>query len=300
MPILVAGSTGFVGGEIVRGLQQHNQKVRALVRGGASNPKAQGLREIGTEIVDGDLTRPETLNKACQGAEIVITTVTSMPAATNDGLRRVDRDGTLALIAAAERAGAKKFIYTSYSGNLRIDSPLETAKRDCENELVKSRMQAVILRPTYFMESWLSPALGFDPINGAVRIYGSGDAKVSYISGFNVADAAVAAAIHELTDKDTILEMGGPETLSQLDVVHIFEQAVNQKIRLDFVPVEALQQQHRSSDPLQKTFAALTLGYARGDIVKGAQATAQKYAVKLRSVEQYASGFRMRQAGNVA
>jgi uncharacterized protein YbjT (DUF2867 family) len=300
MPILVSGSTGFVGGEIVRGLQQHNRQVRALVRGGASNPKAHGLREIGTEIVDGDLTVPDTLNKACNGAEIVITTATSMPSAPNDGLKRVDHDGTLALIAAAERAGVRRFIYTSYSGNLRIDSPLETAKRDCENRLLKSRMQAVILRPSYFMESWLSPALGFDVLNGSVRIYGSGNAKVSYISGFNVADIAVAAATRDQRDEHTILEMGGPQPLSQLDVVHIFEQALNKKIRLDFVPVEGLQEQHLSSDPLQKTFAALTLGYAQGDLIKGAQATAQEYAVRLRSVEQYASGFRTRQATNVA
>jgi len=43
-------------------------------------------------------------------------------------------------------------------------------------------MQAGILRPSYFAEIWLSAAIGFDARNATARIYGSGDAKVSYIS----------------------------------------------------------------------------------------------------------------------
>src|SRR2546421_3369761 len=125
MSILVVGATGNVGGQIVRGLQQRKQHVRALVRGGQSHPKAGSLRDSTTEIVAGDLTRAETLDSVCQGIEAVITTATSMPTGANDGLRRVDHDGTLALIAAAERAHVKKFIYVSYSGNVREESPLE-------------------------------------------------------------------------------------------------------------------------------------------------------------------------------
>jgi uncharacterized protein YbjT (DUF2867 family) len=182
MPILVAGSTGFVGGEVALRLAQRKLQTRALIRGGAAHPKANRLQDAGIEIVNGDLTLPETLDAACRGIDTVVSTVTSMPSGANDGLRRVDHDGTLALIAAAERAGVKKFVYISYSGNIREESPLETAKRDCENRLLKGPMQAVILRPSYFMEVWLSPALGFDPRSGSARIYGSGEAKVSFIS----------------------------------------------------------------------------------------------------------------------
>src|SRR5207244_8695473 len=121
-------------------------------------------------------------------------TATYMPTGANDGLGRVDLDGTMALIEAAERAGVKRFVSTTYSGNIQIASPLETAKRTCENRLLRSSMQNVILRPTYFAEVWLSPALGFDFVSGSVRIYGSGEAKGSYISAFDVAEFAVAAA----------------------------------------------------------------------------------------------------------
>jgi uncharacterized protein YbjT (DUF2867 family) len=296
MSILVVGATGFVGKQIALALQRTTHRVAALVRGGASNGKAAELVEAGARIVDGDLTRADTLAAACADVDTVICTATTMPIAADDGIRRVDHQGVLALIDAAERAGAKKFVYTSYSGNLRIDSPLETAKRDCEKRLIGSRMDTVILRPSYFMEVWLGPHLGVDPLHATARIYGAGEKKVSYISAFNVADFAVAAALRS-TGKQTILEMGGPEPLSQLDAVRVFERTLGTEFRLEFVPSEALQQQHRSSDPLQKTLAALMLGYDQGDVIPGAAELAAQYGIALRSVADYAATFRGHSAG---
>lgn len=291
MAILVVGGTGLVGRQIAVALQRQNKSVRALVRGGPAHPKAGELKSEGVQIVDGDLTRPDTLAAACDGVDAVVCTATTMPTGAEDGLRRVDRDGVLALVDAAERGGARKFVYTSYSGNLRRQSALETAKRECEARLLQSGMEAVILRPTYFMEIWLGPHLGFDPMNGRARIIGAGEAKISYISASNVAQFAVSALLRE-TGKQATLEMGGPEPLSQLDVVRIFERTLGVTCQLDFVPVEALQQQHLSPDPLQRTFAALMLGCADGDVIPGAAALAKEYGVRLRSVEEYAESLR--------
>lgn len=297
MTILLAGATGFVGGATALKLRKAGLPVVALLRQGKTHPKAHSLADAGIEIVQGDLARPESLVHAVKNCEVVITTVSSMPSGADDGLRRVDLEGTLALIESAERAGVKQFVYVSYSGNIREDSPLETAKRKCENRLLESAMEALVLRPSYFIEMWLSPALGFDPANGSVRIYGSGDAKVSYISGTNVADFAVAAATRKSPAKNAILELGGPEPLSQFDAVHIFEQRLNRKIKVDHLPVEALQTQHQSSDPLQKTFAALMLAYAKGDVVEGAASLAQQCQINLRTVRDYANGFSPGAAG---
>jgi NADH dehydrogenase len=213
-----------------------------------------------------------------------------MPQGKDDGLKRVDHDGVLGLLGATEQAGVKKFVYVSYSGNLKFDSPLETAKRNCERRLLASQMQAIILRPTYFMEMWLSPLLGFDAANGTARIYGSGEAPVSYISAFDVADFAVATALASEAGNQ-VLELGGPEPVSQLQAVRIFENELHRKFTLQHVPVEALQEQHRSSDPLQKTFGALMLGYAGGDVIPTARDNATRYGVRLHSVDDYAAQF---------
>jgi uncharacterized protein YbjT (DUF2867 family) len=289
MSILVAGATGFVGGVIVHKLRQQGLVVAGLIRAGQAHPKAEKIRSVGAEIVEGDLTDPDTCVRASRGRDVVISTVTSMPTAANDGLRRVDHEGTLALIEAAARQGVKRFIYVSYSGNIREDSPLETAKRACENQLLASAMTAVILRPSYFMEVWLSQALGFDPIGGSVRIYGSGEGKVSYVSGKNVADFAVAAATRNYTEKNTILEIGGPEPLSQLDAVRVFEETLGKAITVQHVPTGTIEAQRQAVDPLQKTFAALMTAYVSGDVIIGAAPLAQHYGIPLQPLSTYAS-----------
>jgi uncharacterized protein YbjT (DUF2867 family) len=300
MSILMVGATGSLGSEIALRLARRGRNVVALVRGGPSHPKSKQLLDIGVRIVEGDLRRPDTLSSAVSNVDTVVCSATSMPSAPDDGLHKVDHDGTLALIEAAKAEGVKRFVYISYSGNIREDSPLETAKRDCENRLLSSSIETVILRPSYFMEVWMSPALGFDPASGSVRTYGSGESRVSYISSSNVADFALATATGEFGGKNTVLELGGPEALSQLEVVRIFEQKMGKQTRVDHVPIEALLAQHQSSDPLQKTFGALMLAYANGDVVKDALLNAQQYQIKLRSMSEYASGFAASVTGNVS
>lgn len=292
MKVLVVGATGFVGGQVARTLCARGHQTRVLVRGGRTHPRGSQF-ESRVDVVDGDLTRPATLASACAGIEAVVCTATSMPQCHENGLLRVDHDGVLSLIQAAEKAGTKKFVYTSYSGNVRYDSPLETAKRSCESLLLNSAMWAVILRPSYFMETWLSPALGFDPVNSVARIYGSGKERISYVSAHDVADYAVAAVEKEIS-LDQIVEIGGPEPLSQLEAVSDFESNLRTKFDLNSVPLEAIEMQHASADALQKTFAALMLSYAKGDTVADAAVNSERFGVRLHSIAEYASGFASR------
>jgi uncharacterized protein YbjT (DUF2867 family) len=288
---LVVGATGFVGQQVAIGLRREGRSVHAMARGGKNHEKSGALISAGIEVVDADLTKPETLATPCSGADTIVCTATSMPHGREDGLRRVDRDGVLALIENAERAGVRHFVYTSYSGNLRTPSPLETAKRDCEERLLASRMRVTILRPSYFTEVWLSAALGFDPANARARICGTGESKVSYISAADVVAFAVAAVQRPL-EKSVILEMGGPEAISQLAVVRIFERTLGKRFEVESIPLDALDEQHRSTDPLQRTFAALMIGYAKGDPIPGSVETARKYGVTLHSVSEYAATMR--------
>lgn len=296
MIVLVVGSTGLVGSNVALQLQREGHQVLAFCRDGRKNPKVQPLLQAGIKLVEGDLTDPESLRAACSGVETVITTATSMPSGANDGIRRVDRDGTLSLIDAAVHQNVRRFIYTSYSGNIEEGCLLKVAKRDCEAALSASPIQTVILRPSFFMEVWLSPALGFDPVAGTVRIYGSGQERVSYVSAFDVASFAAAAVTRRYPEEKTILEIGGPEPLSQLDATLLFEQALGKEIKTEYISLESLQAQLQSADPLQKTFAALTLNYAQGDVVADAVANAKAHQLNLTSVSDYASGFHARAA----
>jgi uncharacterized protein YbjT (DUF2867 family) len=288
---LIVGATGLVGGTVARRLRDDGRDVRALVRGGASHPGAAALAQSAASIVSGDLGDPSTVVDACRGVDTIVCTATSMPAAGGDALQRVDHDGVLDLIAAAESAGVRRFVYTSFSDNIRVDSPLTRAKRACEARLAASPMQSVILQPSFFMEVWLGPHLGFDAARAQARIYGDGTAGVSYISALDVAAFAASAATvpGELRE---VVPIGGPEPVSQLGVVAIFERVLGRSFMLDHVPIETLEEQHKSSDPLQQTFAALMIALALGDSVANARQTGDRYGVRLTTVESYAMGFR--------
>jgi uncharacterized protein YbjT (DUF2867 family) len=289
MSVLVVGGSGHVGGAITLGLAKQQRPVAAMLRGGSSHPSAAQLADIGVRVVEGDLWRHDALRSVVRGAETVVSTATAMPMAANDGIRKTDHEGTLALIEAAEAEGVRRFVYVSYSGNIQDESPLQTAKRACEQRLNASGMETVILRPSYFLEVWLSPMLGFDPANGSIRIYGSGEKAVTYIAASNVAEFALAAVSAKVDAKHSVIELGGPDNFSQIDVVRLFEQKLGRPMKLDFVPVEALQAQHQSADPLQKTFAALMLAYTKGDVIKDALQNAQRFNIRLRSVAEYVS-----------
>jgi len=249
------------------------------------------LSEGGVDVVAGDLGDPLTVADACKGVDTIICTATSMPLAGGDALRRVDHVGVLDLIAAAERAGVRRFVYTSFSDSIRVDSPLTRAKRACEARLAESPMESVILQPSFFMEVWLGPHLGFDMARAKARIYGDGTAGVSYVSARDVAAFAASAATAPGTPRD-VVQIGGPEPIPLIGVVAIFERTLGRRISLEHIPIDALEMQHQSSDPLQKTFAALMIAYALGDPVAKARQTANKYAVQLTTVEDYAMDFR--------
>jgi uncharacterized protein YbjT (DUF2867 family) len=288
---LVVGATGFVGGLVARQLRERGLDVRALVRGGAGHQGAAALEKSGVAVVAGELGHPVAVAKACAGVDTVVCTATSMPAATGDALQRVDHDGILELIAAAESAGVRRFVYTSFSGNITVDSPLLRAKRACEVRLAGSEMMSIVLRPSFFMEVWLGPHLGFDVAGARARIYGDGTAGISYVSALNVAAFAAAAATAEGGAKD-IVEIGGPAPISQLDVVATFERVLERSFSVEHVPMAALEAQHQSADPLQKTFSSLMLACALGDAMPEATQAASRYGVSLTSVEDYAKAIR--------
>lgn len=286
--MLVVGATGLLGGEICQQLSAAGHAVRALVRPTANDSRLENLRVLGAELVTGDVKDRASLDAACAGAEVVITTAsTTLSRQPDDTIASVDQDGQRQLIEAAKANGVSRFVYISYSGNHVIDCPLTTAKRTVEQVLRDSDLTYTILRPSYFMEVWFSPALGFDAANARARIYGAGRAPISFISFKDVARFVVRSLTNPAARNATI-ELGGPEALTPLDVVGTFERSTGRTFDLEHLSEEALELQHAAAkDPLERSFAALMLGYARGDVVDMSQ-TLDAFPLRLTSVQEFA------------
>jgi len=264
--ILVAGSTGNLGSEIVRQLRERGESVRGLVRATSAPEKVERLREMGAETTVGNLRDRASLDEAVRGARTVISTVSIIGTAQEgDSFTDTDAAGTISLIDAAKAAGAEHFIFVSFDGSSFPDTPLFEAKGAVDSYLRSSGIGYTILHPPPFMEVWLGPMLFGDPSSGPVKVYGQGDGKVPYISMPDVARVAVYAATNPSARNKT-LAFGGPEGITQREVVRTFEEALGKPLDVTEVPEQALEAQWKSAqNPFEKTFAGLMLGIARLD-----------------------------------
>jgi uncharacterized protein YbjT (DUF2867 family) len=287
---LVVGATGPVGlgGEICRLLRAAGKPVRALLRPTANPERVANLRNIGVEFVEGDLKDRAALDAACQGIHTVIspatTTVSRQP---GDTIEAVDLAGQIELVDAAKAAGVERYLYVSFSGAIEGDFPLRNAKRGVERHLKASGLAYTILRPTYFMEVWLSPIVGFDFPNARATIYGKGRNPISWIARDDAARFAAMCLDHPAA-RNATFELGGPEALSPLEVVGIFEEVGGRPFEVQHVAEQALEaQQAAAQDTLQQSFAGLMRCYAAGDPID-MRATLASYPMQLTPVWDYA------------
>ena len=286
--ILVAGATGLVGCEVCQKLARRGEKVRALVRATSAKEKLETLRSGGVELCVGDLKDPVSLSRACRGVDAVISTASStLSQQAGDSIESVDAAGQLNLVKAAKAAGIGRFVFVSFRRPRGISYPLADAKRRVEEAIAS--LNFTIIQASWFMEVWLGPALGFDYPSASARIYGPGTNPISWVSFRDVAEMCALAVRAPAADRRTI-EFGGPEALSPLEVVARFEKIGGRPFQLEHVPEQALRAQFdAATDPMQKTFAGLMMGYAYGDAMDMAPVVEQ-FGIQLTSVDEYARG----------
>lgn len=225
--IVVAGGTGSLGSRIVRGLRQQGRAVRVLAR---ATSQADALRQAGAEIVLGDLKDPASLERACSGASVVITTA-SASRTGDDSIENVDVQGNQNLIAAAEAAGVGQFVLISTLG-AASDSPVPVfrAKGLSEERLRRGTMGFTILQPNAFMDVWFPMLIEPAAFAGQpVTLVGESRRRHSFVAEADVAAFAIAAVGNPAAENQT-LPIGGPEPLTLRQVVQAYEEALGRPI----------------------------------------------------------------------
>jgi uncharacterized protein YbjT (DUF2867 family) len=285
---LVVGATGLLGSHICRRLREAGHSVRALVRATANPERIRVLQDAGVELAPGDLKDAGSLRRACAGATAIISTASStLSRQAGDSIETVDRDGQLALVNAAEQAGVDHFTFVSIPRSPVRESPLTRAKYRVEQELSASGMPYTVLAGNYFMEVWLSPALGFDYRNGTAVVFGDGRQLMSWVSYEDVGEFAIQCA-DTPSAHGRILEIGGPQDLSPLDVIATFERATGTSFTVQHVPEEALLAQlEAAADPLSEVFCKLQLEYLHGCLMNTSEAM-RLMPIRQKTLEEYA------------
>src|SRR5262249_31216316 len=288
--VLVVGATGVLGMEVCRQLAAAGKKVKGLVRISSQKEKVNGLHELGVETVPGDMKDPQSLYQAFKNVDAIISSATStISHQEGDSIETVDLSGQLNVAEAASAAGLQHVVFISFPPfpPMTPEFPLQSAKRAVENRLKSKSFTYTILQPTYFMEIWLGPVLGFDFARAKAVIYGEGKNKISWIAIKEVASFAVAS-IDNPAAQNAVIQLGGPDDLSVLDAVGIFERESGQTFELQNVPDEELRAQMAAApDSLGKAFRGLMIGLNEVGTIDMKE-TIRNFPIQLTSLREYA------------
>ncbi len=144
--MLVTGATGFIGSHLAGRLAARGDRVRCLVRDSSPAVAREYLSGLGAELVEGDLTNPESLAPAVEGIATVFHLggggTTQMM--SEEAFRRINVDATRNLLEACLGRGAvRRFVHMStcgVMGDIRHPPADETAPYRPEN-VAYSRMK---------------------------------------------------------------------------------------------------------------------------------------------------------------
>jgi dihydroflavonol-4-reductase len=124
MKAFVTGSTGLLGGNLVRQLLEQGWEVKALAR---SPEKARRwLGGLNVEIVQGDMENVAAFAPHLAGVDVVFHTAAYFREYFGRGdhwpkLKKLNVDATIELLEVAEARGVKKAIYTSSNGTVGMN-----------------------------------------------------------------------------------------------------------------------------------------------------------------------------------
>jgi dihydroflavonol-4-reductase len=134
MRAFVTGGTGFIGGSLVRKLRARGDDVTALVR---SPQKASALRDLGVDLVEGDLDDDSAIRSGVKGADAVFHVAAvykvGVPKSEHAAMDEANIGGTERVLDAATKAGARRIVYVStvnVFGNTRGRVVDESYRRD--------------------------------------------------------------------------------------------------------------------------------------------------------------------------
>lgn len=216
--ILAVGAAGPQAGMVVPELAKRGATVRGLVRNAKEG--AQVRANGAAEIAVGDLTDPASLDAALAGVDAVFYIAPAfMP---NEG------DVGVAVVAAAKRAGAGRFVFSSVIHPVITALANHGAKIPVEEALLKSGMEFTFLHPAMFFQNY---AQAWDEIvkTGAVFEPWSGKTRFSRVDYRDVAEVAAIALTEDRLLFGTF-ELCAPGILDRYDTAAIVGEVLSRRI----------------------------------------------------------------------
>ncbi len=234
-PILVtgaAGDLGAIGRNLTAMLLDKGHKVRALVR--REDERAEALRQLGAEVVQGDLIDLASMHRAIEGVARIYFGMSVSPAYL---------EATVNTAAVAKHHGVEAFVnmsqmtVTQMSITETTDSPQHKLHWLAEQALAWSGLPVVTVRPTVFLESFFLrlAAAGIRDSNELALPLGNG--KTSPISAVDVARAVAVILDNPASHIGQVYNLTGFESADLHHYARVFSEALGRPICYRDVPL---------------------------------------------------------------
>lgn len=224
--ILVTGATGNVGRAVVSQLLEADSEVRALAR----DPGSADLPD-GAEVVRGDLSNPESLEAALEGADTVFLLWATSDEFASDAVDEISKH-------------ASRVVYLSSMGVrddlVRQSDPINQSHANLERIIGGSGLAWTFLRASGFATNTLGWA-GQIRENGAVRApYGG--AFRSLIHERDIASVAALALTEDGHDGEKHI-LTGPEAVKQSEQARLIGESIGRPVVWHELPREAAREE---------------------------------------------------------
>lgn len=275
--VLVTGATGNTGSALVPALRNAGVDVRVFVR---NESKAQPLKDLGAEVVVGDLDKPDSFAPAVEGVDKIYLLTWNGP---------TQEQQVKSAIEVAKKAGNPHIVRHSMWGSEK--SRIIKQGYAADEAIKSSGLSWTILRPTFFMQNTMMAA---QTIASDGMIYMSmKDGKLAMIDVRDIVASAVAVLTGEGHEgKDYILT--GPEAISFHDIANTFSKVLGKDVKYVNVPGEAATQSMVDMglpEWIAQGYTELSEGFSENFASKATDNVANLTNHPARSFEQFARDF---------
>jgi uncharacterized protein YbjT (DUF2867 family) len=233
-PVLVTGATGRIGRAVIDQLIEVGVPVRALTRGSAG---AALPAEV--EVVNGDLTVPESLDAGLRGADVVFLVWTAPPTTARAVIERLATYARRVVFLSSPHQTPHPFF--------QQPNPMALLHADIERLIATAGLESTIIRPGMFASNalaWWAAAIRSD---GVVR-WPYGAAETAPVDDRDVA-AVAARTLYQDGHAGGDYVLTGPESLSQAEQVRIIGDVLGRRIRFEELSPEEFRNQTEGSWP---------------------------------------------------
>jgi len=235
-PTLVTGAAGRVGGigrTLTRLLLQQGKTVRAMVRN--EDERAQALRDMGAQVVIGNLLDLDSMHKVIAGCEAMYFGMSVSDAYL---------EATVNVAAVAKHHGVQLFINMSQMTLAQMSITKTTASPQhklhwlAEQALNWSGLPVVHVRPTVLLEGFFL-ILTSDSVRESNQIrLPFGEGKTSPVAVEDVARVIAALLAHPQPHIGKIYHLTGPQSENMHFYAQEYSKALGRTISYQDIPLE--------------------------------------------------------------